>query len=80
MRPLVGRPISIEIIVELVDQLVALEEISIESNMAEERPNFPRRPNLPLPPPIDLMMLPRRLPIVVPQVLEIAIPANLLGF
>jgi hypothetical protein len=42
--------------------------------MAEQRPNPPP------PPPINPMMLPRRLPIVVPQVPQIAIPANLPKF
>jgi hypothetical protein len=46
LRPLVGRPLSVGRIVELVDQLVTLEEISVEPNMAEERPNSPRRPIL----------------------------------
>jgi hypothetical protein len=59
---------------------VTLEEISIEPNMAEERPNSPRRPNPPPPSPIDPMMLPRGLPIVVPQVPQIAIPTNLPTF
>jgi hypothetical protein len=59
LRPLVGRPLSVGRVVELVDQLVTLKEISIEPNMAEERPNSPRRPNPPPPPPIDPMILPR---------------------
>jgi hypothetical protein len=80
LRPLVGRPLTIGRVVELVDQLVILEEISIEPNMAEERPNFPRRPNPPPPPPIDPMLLPRGLLIVVSQIPQIAIPANLPRF
>jgi hypothetical protein len=74
LRPLAGRPLSVDRVVELVDQLVTLEEISIETTMAEQRPNPPP------PPPIDPMMLPRGLPIVVPQVPQIAIPANLPKF
>jgi hypothetical protein len=64
LRPLVGRPLSVGRVVELVDQLVTLEEISIETTMAKQRPNPPPPP----PPPIDPMMLPRGLPIVVPQI------------
>jgi hypothetical protein len=74
LRPLAGRPLSVDRVVELVDQLVTLEEISIETTMAEPRPNPPP------PPPIDPMMLPRGLSIVVPQVPQIAIPANLPKF
>jgi hypothetical protein len=74
LRPLAGRPLSVDRVVELVDQLVTLEEISIETTMAEQRPNPPP------PPPIDPMMLPRGLPIVVPQVSQIAILANLPKF
>jgi hypothetical protein len=36
LKPLIGRPLIIGRVVELVDQLVTLEEISIEPNMAEE--------------------------------------------
>jgi hypothetical protein len=74
LRPLAGRPLSVDRVVELVDQLVTLEEISIETTMAEQRPNPPP------PPPIDPMMLPRGLSIVVPQVPQIAILANLPKF
>jgi hypothetical protein len=56
LRPLVGRPLSVGRVVELVDQLVTLEEISIEPNMAEERPNSPKCPNPPPPPPILLYL------------------------
>jgi hypothetical protein len=35
LRPLAGRPLSVDRVVELVDQLVILEEISIETTMAE---------------------------------------------
>jgi hypothetical protein len=60
LRPLARRPLSVDRVVELVDQLVTLEEISIETTTAELQPNPPP------PPPIDPMMLPRGLPIVVP--------------
>jgi hypothetical protein len=68
LRPLAGRPLSIDRIVGLVNQLATLEEIRIESKMAEERPNSLRCTNLLPPPPIDSMILPRRLPIIVLQV------------
>jgi hypothetical protein len=80
LRPLVGRSLSVGRVLELVDQLVILEEFSIESNMAKERPTSPRCPNPLPPPPIDPMMLQRGLSIIVSQVPPIAIPMNLLKF
>jgi hypothetical protein len=80
LRPLARRPLSVGRIVKLIDLLITLKEISLEPNMAEERPNSPRCPN-PLPPfPIDPIMLPRESPIVIPQIPQIAILANLPRF
>jgi hypothetical protein len=80
IEALIGRPLNVDGAVELVDQLVTLEEIDIDPNMAEEQPNSPRCPNPPPPPPINPTMLSKGLPIVVPQVPQIAIPTTLSKF
>ena len=79
LRPLARRKLNIDQIFDFIEELINLEEEDIKPNMS--RIGLP--PNLPLPPslpPINLMMPPLRLPIVIPHVLQLTIPANLSKF
>jgi hypothetical protein len=79
LRPLAGRKLSVDQTFDFIEELVRLEEEDTEPNMSGAGP----APDPPPPPPqpqIDPMMLPRGLPILVPHVPQLTIPANLPKF
>jgi hypothetical protein len=79
LRPLAGRKLSVDQTFDFIEELVRLEEEDTEPIMSGVGPAPDPRPPPPQPP-IDPMMLPRGLPIVVPHVPQLTIPANLPKF
>jgi hypothetical protein len=76
---LVGRKLSVDQIFDFIEELVRLEEEDTGPTMSGAGP-APDPPPPPPHPPIDPMMLPRGLPIVVPHIPQLTIPANLPKF
>jgi hypothetical protein len=79
LRPLAGRKLSVDQTFDFIEELVRLEEEDTKPNMSRVGPP-PDPPPPPPPSPINLMMLPRGVPIVVSHVPQLTIPANLPKF